>query len=205
MVYFFYKIANERKRSNTITQLMVEGEKINDEKLIRGHEDSHFKDLFGQSVFQRLNMEPDFWPGKFNLSDISVQFSQEEIKKAIWVLNLDKSPGPDGFSILFYRVLWDTIKGEFVNLFEEIYQFKVKLERLNYSQAILIPKEGSPQTVDQYRPIALLNGSFKIVSKVLANRLSSHMNEIIFEPKEEAQLMVLLQPKRLFTTTKKWV
>lgn len=72
MVYFFYKIANERKRSNTITQLMVEGEKINDEKLIRGHADSHFKDLFGQSVFQRLNMEPDFWPGKFNLSDISV-------------------------------------------------------------------------------------------------------------------------------------
>lgn len=73
-----------------------------------------------------------------------------------------------------------------MNLFEEIYQFKVKLERLNYSQVILIPKEGSPQTVDQYRPIALLNGSFKIVSKVLANRLSSHMNEIIFEPKEEA-------------------
>lgn len=83
------------------------------------------------------------------------------------------------------------IKGEFVNLFEKIYQSKTKLEILNHFQTILILKEATPRTVDQYRPIALLNGYFKIVSKVLTNRLSSYMNEIISEPqtgilKEEA-------------------
>lgn len=74
------------------------------------------------------------------------------------------------------------IKGEFVSLFEEIYQFKAKLERLDYSQVILIPKETTLQTIDQYKPIALLNDFFNIVSKVFANRLLPYINEIMSEP-----------------------
>lgn len=104
--------------------MMVEGEEIINEKLIRGHIDFYFKELFGQLVAHRLNMVSDFWLEKFDLSTTSVQFLKEEIIKAIWGLNLYKSSGPNDFPILLYRIFWDMIKGEFVNLFEEIYQLR---------------------------------------------------------------------------------
>lgn len=123
--------------------MRVEGKETNDEKLIRDHIDFHFKELFGQPVVHRLNMVTDVWPGKFNLATTTIKFSKKEIRKAIWGLNSDKSLGPDGFPILFYRIFWNMIKEEFVSLFEEIFQFKVKLERLNYSQDILISNKAT--------------------------------------------------------------
>lgn len=60
---------------------MVEGEETNNEKLIRGHIDFHFKKLFGQLVVHRLNMVPDFLLEKFDLSTTSVQFSEEKNQK----------------------------------------------------------------------------------------------------------------------------
>lgn len=49
------------------------------------------------------------------------------------------------------------------------------MDRLNDAQLVLIPKNASPSTAGHYRPIAFLNNIFKIVSKVLANRLLSLM------------------------------
>lgn len=123
--------------------MRVEGKETNDEKLIRDHIDFHFKELFGQPVVHSLNMVTDVWPGKFDLATTTIKFSKKEIRKAIWGLNSDKSLGPDGFPILFYRIFWNMIKEEFVSLFEEIFQFKVKLERLNYSQDILISNKAT--------------------------------------------------------------
>lgn len=53
------------------------------------------------------------------------------------------------------------------------------LESINYSQLFLISKSKAPATVREYRPITLLNSSLKIVSKVLANRLSSLLTKLI--------------------------
>jgi hypothetical protein len=36
--------------------------------------------------------------------------TEEEIIKAVWSLDPDKAPGPDGFPIRFYRSFWDIIK-----------------------------------------------------------------------------------------------
>lgn len=47
--------------------------------------------------------------------------------------------------------------------------------QLNCSQIVLIPKNGSPTRIGEFRPIGLLNGIFKILYKVLASRLTPHM------------------------------
>lgn len=42
--------------------------------------------------------------------DLKVPFTAEDIKRTIDHMPHDRAPGPDGFSILFFRCCWDIIQ-----------------------------------------------------------------------------------------------
>lgn len=88
------------------------------------------------------------------------------------------APGPDGF-LMFFRSFWEVVKGDRVRLLEELYEGTIRLERINYSQVVLIPKRDLPSKIEDYIPIALLNIPFKIVSKYLANRLAPQLETLV--------------------------
>lgn len=64
-------------------------------------------------------------------------------------------------------------------MFKEPYEGSIKLERNNLAQILLIPKKETPARIDDYRLIALLNSSLKIISKVLTNKLALLMRYLI--------------------------
>lgn len=66
-----------------------------------------------------------------------------------------------------------------MNLFKELNNGDARLDRLNYSFIVLIPKRDFPESISKYRPIALLNSMLKIFSKVLASRLCPFLKEMI--------------------------
>jgi hypothetical protein len=104
---------------------------------------------------------------------------EEEVKKAIFQMEHNKSPGPDGFSAEFYQVFWDLIKGDLMALFHEFHQGALPLFSLNFSTIILLPKCVEALKIQQYRHICLLNVSFKIFTKLLTNRLTSVAHKVI--------------------------
>jgi len=53
------------------------------------------------------------------------------------------------------------------------------LHGLNFGNIILLPKKEDAKMIQQYRPICLLNVSFKIFTKVATNRLTAVAQKII--------------------------
>jgi hypothetical protein len=99
----------------------------------------------------------------------------------------NKSPGHDGFPAEFYQIFWDVIKRDLMSLFTEFRQGSLPLFSLNFGIVILLPKCAKALKIQQYRPICLLNVSFKIFTKVLTNRLTSIAHKII-QPTQTAFL-----------------
>ncbi|MCI69696.1 RNA-directed DNA polymerase (Reverse transcriptase), partial [Trifolium medium] len=66
--------------------------------------------------------------------------SKEEIKSAVFALNKDGAPGPDGFAAYFYQEYWDIIKVDVVNAVIQFFTSGWILPNFNSNTLILIPK-----------------------------------------------------------------
>ena len=117
--------------------------------------------------------------GTEEADSLEVRFSEEEVSTAIAGLNGEKAPGPDGFPIAFWSFCWEFVKDEVMEFFKEFYEKKKFVKSLNATFLVLIPKKGNIEDVKDYRPISLLGSLYKILAKVLANRLRRVLNKVI--------------------------
>ena len=62
-----------------------------------------------------------------------------------------------------------------------MFKFWVYFKIINHTFIALIPKVNNPEKVSNFRPISLYNVIYKIISKVIANRLKPMLNSIISE------------------------
>lgn len=104
----------------------------------------------------------------------------EEIQSAIGYTKLGKAPGPDGFTISYYKTLLPSL-GKFIHKFFNALGFNMTFPRDTLSaQIAVITKEGKdPTSCGSYRPISLLNTDLKIFMKILATRIQEHLPTLI--------------------------
>ena len=110
---------------------------------------------------------------------LELPFIEEEIHSALLEMNGDKAPGPDGFTMAFWQFCWDFVKEEIVDLFKEFYEQRSFVKSLNTTFLILIPKKGGTEDLGDFRPISLLGGLYKLLAKVLANRLKKVLGKVV--------------------------
>ena len=106
-------------------------------------------------------------------------FSEEEISKAVFQMEHNKAPGPDGFSAEFYQYFWEIIKSDLLELFGCLHAGQLELFHLNFGEIVLLPKIQNAERIQQYRPICLLNVSFKIFTNVATIRLNSVADHVV--------------------------
>jgi hypothetical protein len=92
--------------------------------------------------------------------------------------NRDKASGPDGFSMAFFQKSWGVLKKDIMVVFLEFHNSSQFERSLNATFVSLIPKKAEAVEAKDFRPISLVGGVYKIISKVLANRLKSVLGKI---------------------------
>jgi hypothetical protein len=105
--------------------------------------------------------------------------TEEEIYTALQQMAPMKAPGPDGYSVCFFQHNWDTVHTEVCSAIFHFFHYGMLDSNLNKTHIVLIPKIQQPDCVSDFRPISLCNVLYKLISKVLANRLKLVLPEII--------------------------
>lgn len=95
----------------------------------------------------------------------------KEVKSTLKIFAKDKSPGPDGWTIDFYLFFFDLFGQYLVDAIEDSRLSGLIPETLNNTFLTLIPKVDRPATFADYRPIALCNLMYKLITKIIAERI----------------------------------
>lgn len=178
---YYHTKANGRKRKSLIHSLVQEDGVISGQQNLLSYITSFYEELFGHSKENNvsLNMEGVSKVKKEDIVELTKPFSLEEVKKVVFELRKNRALGPDGFPGEFYMKFWDIIKNDLLELINDFHKGLLSVERLNYGIVTLVPKTKDAAQIQKFRPIYLLNVSFKIITKVLMNRLDRVMMYII--------------------------
>jgi hypothetical protein len=112
---------------------------------------------------------------------LTAPFMEKEVKEAIFEMEHNKAPEPNGFLAEFYQRFWEVIKYDLMALFKEFHDGTLPLFYLNYGIITLLPKQKESTNIKQFWPICLLNLSFKIFTKVVVRRLTKMAVKIVSE------------------------
>ncbi|KAK2438202.1 hypothetical protein QL285_023013 [Trifolium repens] len=107
--------------------------------------------------------------------------TKEELREALFQMHPDKAPGLDGFNPAFYQHFWDLCGDDIFAAAKEWLDRGFFPSSLNETNICLIPKCDNPTVMKDLRPISLCNVLYKMVSKVLANRLMYCLEKCVSE------------------------
>ncbi|KAK2652577.1 hypothetical protein Ddye_012433 [Dipteronia dyeriana] len=111
--------------------------------------------------------------------NLEVVFSVDKVWKALSDCDGNKAPGPDGLNLNFIKVNWEIVKGDLMNFFHAFYNDGSVIKDFNCNFIALIPKVKIPISMQDYRPISLVGSCYKVLAKVLDNRLKVVMDSVI--------------------------
>lgn len=106
---------------------------------------------------------------------------EEELEEVITEMHNGKAPGPDGFNVDLFKTCWRIVKHDILEVVEDSRTCKKVLRALNESFIALIPKHEKATSLERFRPITLCNVVYKIISKVIANRLKPLLPTLMSE------------------------
>ncbi|XP_021754445.1 uncharacterized protein LOC110719774 [Chenopodium quinoa] len=108
-------------------------------------------------------------------------FTREEVICALKHMHPTKALDPDGMPTLFYKKFWDVVGDDVVSYVLDILNNNAPIDPINHTHIVLIPKNNECDSTKDYQPISLCNVLYKLVSKVLSNKLKLILPSVISE------------------------
>ncbi|KAL6144500.1 hypothetical protein ACLB2K_055192 [Fragaria x ananassa] len=180
---FFHLSTIQRRQANQIQRLKNDQDLwVEEESGLRMEVESYFHNLFTSVGNRNWSSILEQIPSSVSLEmneELIKRIDIEEVKAAAFQLGDFKAPGPDGFGGLFYHNFWETVHSTVNSAAMSMWNVGDQLAELNHTNIVLIPKIPNQESVSQFRPISLCNFSYKILSKVLANRLKVWLPDLI--------------------------
>lgn len=145
------------------------------------HSTSHIADFLEDISILKLN--EDHW------SDLEKPISEAEILEVIKNLKLGSASGPVGFLDCYCKTFRSSLSTYVTRFFNSLPTGSKIDAAANMAYISVIPKPGKDSSeVSNYRPISLINNDLNILTKILANRLSTftggyiHKDQVGFIP-----------------------
>lgn len=182
---FFHKQAQARKCTNSISKIK-DGTIIHkDNANIKKVSSLHFKSLYSEDInldqnSDMMDMVPSLITVEMNHL-LEAKVTKNEVKDAFFAMDLDKAPRPDGFSARFLQTCWSIVE-------KDLYKMVIKSQdcekiggNMNSTFLALIPIEKGANSFNRFRSISLCNIDYKLITKIIANRLKIILLKIIPE------------------------
>ncbi|XP_060965447.1 uncharacterized protein LOC115720378 [Cannabis sativa] len=112
-------------------------------------------------------------------ADLIRRPSHEEIRATLFAMSSNKAPGPDGMSVLFFKHYWDSVGYDFCNAVSNFFITGRMHKGVNATNIVLIPKVQNPKRPNHSRLIYLCNVVYKVISKIIANRIKPLLPKLI--------------------------
>lgn len=176
---YFHSQASRRSKVNRIKALRVEnGEWSLEEDQIKEVVVELFKKLYTddglcvgccpiQNGFLAVDSEL--------LMGMERDLTKHEVRGALFEMAPLKAPGIDGLHVQFYQVHWDSVGDSIFDIVLTTFDKGSFEDWFNRTLIVLIPKVPIPEFVSQLIPISLCTLPYKILSKVIVNRLKPVM------------------------------
>ncbi|GJS31209.1 RNA-directed DNA polymerase, eukaryota, partial [Tanacetum coccineum] len=174
---------NKKRNQSNIRGIMVNGTWVDDPVQVKREFFEHFRGRFDKPSVNRACIDTPF-PVSLSIDqkeDMERRISKEEVKRAVWDCGVDKSPGPDGFSFSFYRHFWPVIEKDVFEAVDYFFMYGEIPNGCNSNFIGLIPKILDDDMVKDFRPISLIGSLYKIIAKILANRLVGVLGDLVNE------------------------
>ncbi|RVX18307.1 LINE-1 reverse transcriptase-like [Vitis vinifera] len=150
-------MASAHRRNNVMGRIKVNGEWLVEEQEVREGVVNSFQQMLSEDMVWQADI------GNIQVGCISQQeaesleipFAEIEIHAALMEMNGDKAPGPDGFTVAFLA------------------------KRLGFFQRGDHGDKSGAEDLGDFRPISLLGGLYKLLAKVLANRLKKVIGKVV--------------------------
>ncbi|GJX84964.1 RNA-directed DNA polymerase, eukaryota, reverse transcriptase zinc-binding domain protein [Tanacetum coccineum] len=204
---YFHKILKSRSHKNRINQISdgmgnrYYGEKATDQFV------NHFKKFLGEaypvSGLENIEALIEKKLSAEDALDMVRMVNDEEIKTAMFQIDGNKAPGPDGFSAYFFKKSWSIVGTDVCNAVKEFFRTGKLLNEVNSTLISLIPKILTHDKVTDFRPITCFNVLYKCISKIITDRMKNAIGKIVglnqsaFVPNRHVQDNILLSQELL--------
>ncbi|GJY72580.1 RNA-directed DNA polymerase, eukaryota, partial [Tanacetum coccineum] len=178
---FFHFIINKKRSQLSVRGVFVDGDWKTDPAVVKDAFKDHFASRFKRPERDGLKLNSPF-PNRLStdqVDDLDRGITRDEIRDVIWCCGVNKSPGPDGFTFEFFRRYWSFIGPDFCSAVKCFFENGSFSKGCNSSFITLIPKVIDAKFVTDYRPISLIGCVYKVVTKILANRLALVIKDLV--------------------------
>lgn len=182
----FFNLLKQKQNREKIDRIIIDNKELLDLNDIKEAFEIFYRTLFtsedNEASKEARHKCSTTIPKRISKDDallLKARISIQEIVDAIKALKDNKAPSLDGLPVEFYKANLEWVMHDLYDIYNEALGNGTLGEFINKGIVKLIPKEGDKVLIKNWRPITLLNVSYKILAKALATRLEKILRKFI--------------------------